>query len=83
MSGNGHRALFGEFVGVAHEIQQRLAQPHLVGMHHPDGGVAMNRHLVAVLRRQRLDGLDDLVDQRRQRESLQIELHPLPHHHEL
>jgi len=32
--------------------------------------VAMNRDPVAVLRRQRLDGLDDIVDQRRQSKSV-------------
>ena len=36
-------AAFGELVGVAHEVQQRLAQPHLIGMHRPDGGIAMDR----------------------------------------
>ena len=66
VSGDGDGALFGELVGVAHEVEQRLPQPHLVGMHRPDRGVAMDRDLVAVLRRQRLDGLDDVVDQRRQ-----------------
>ena len=76
VSSDGDGALFGELVGVAHEVQQRLTQPHLVGMQRPDRSVAMDRDLVAVLRRQRLDGLDDLVDQRRQSESVQIKLHP-------
>ena len=68
--------LFGELVGVAHEVQQRLPQPHLVGMHRPDRSVAMDRDLVGVLRRQRFDGLDDIVDQRRERESFEMKLHP-------
>ena len=76
VSGDGDGALFGELVGVAHEVQQRLPQPHLVGVHHPDRGVAMNHDLVAVLRRQRLDRLDDRVDQRRQSKTIQIKLHP-------
>jgi hypothetical protein len=44
---NSHGALFGELVGVAHEVQQRLPQPHLVGMQHPDRSVAMDRDLKA------------------------------------
>ena len=62
--------LFGELVGVAYEVQQRLPQPHLVGMHRPDRSVAMDRQLVAVLCRQRFDCLDDLVDQRWQSEGV-------------
>ena len=62
--------LFGELVGVAYEVQQRLPQPHLVGMHRPDRSVAMDRELVAVLCRQRFDCLDDLVDQRWQSEGV-------------
>src|SRR5262245_45288206 len=50
-SDDGDGALLSELVGVAHEVQQRLPQPHLVGMHHPDRGVAMDRDLVAILRR--------------------------------
>ena len=48
LGGDGDGALFGELVGVAHEVQQRLPKPHLVGMHHPDRGVAMDRHLFRV-----------------------------------
>jgi hypothetical protein len=66
VSGDGDGAFFGELVGVAHEVQQRLTQPHLVGMDRPDRSVAMDRDLVvAVLRRQRFDGLDDVANQRR------------------
>jgi hypothetical protein len=56
VSGDGDGALFSELVGVAHEVQQRLTQPHLVGMHHADGAVAMNRDPVTVLRRCRNPG---------------------------
>jgi DNA-binding transcriptional LysR family regulator len=49
VSGNREGALFGELVAVAHEVQQRLAQPHLVGVNHPDRSVAINCELVAVL----------------------------------
>jgi len=44
-------------------------------MDHPDRGVAMNRNMVAVLCRQWLDSLDDLVDERRQSKGIQIKLH--------
>ena len=37
--------------------------------------VAMDCDLVAVFCRQRLDGLDDVVDQRRKSEALQIKFH--------
>jgi hypothetical protein len=33
---DGDGAVVGELVGVAHEVQQRLPQPHLVGMQRPD-----------------------------------------------
>jgi hypothetical protein len=72
VSGNCQGALFGELVGVAYEVQQRLAQPHLVGMNDPDRSVAMNRDPVAVLRRKRLDGLDDIVDQRPQSKRVRL-----------
>ena len=62
---NGDGAVVGELVGVAQQVQQRLPQAHLVGVQRPDRSVTLNRDLVAVLRRQRFDGLDDVVDQRR------------------
>ena len=40
---NADGAALCELVGVAHEVQQRLAQPHLVGMHRPYRAVAMDR----------------------------------------
>jgi hypothetical protein len=40
--------VLGKFIGVAHEIEQRLPQPHLVRMQGSDRSVAMNRHLVGV-----------------------------------
>jgi hypothetical protein len=65
-----------ELVGVAHEIEQRLPQPHLVGMQRADRTVAANRDLVGILRRQRFDGLDHVVDERRKREIFELQLHP-------
>ena len=45
-------------------------------MNDPDRSVAMNRDPVAVLRRKRLDGLDDIVDQRPQSKRVEAQLHP-------
>jgi hypothetical protein len=45
-----------------------LAQPHLVGMHHTDRGVAVDRNLVGVLYRHGLDCLGHVLDQGHQRE---------------
>jgi hypothetical protein len=56
-------ATLGKLVGVAREIEQRLPQPHLIGVHRPDLAIAMHRDLIAVLGSQRFDGLDDLIDQ--------------------
>jgi hypothetical protein len=44
---DGDGAVVGELVGVAHEVQQRLAQPHLVRMHRLDCGIATDRHCSA------------------------------------
>jgi hypothetical protein len=46
---DGDGAVVGELVGVAHEVQQRLPQSHLVGMQRPDLSVTLNRELIGVL----------------------------------
>jgi hypothetical protein len=73
---DGDGAAVGELVSVAQEIQQRLPQPHLVGMQRPDRSVTMDRDLVGVLCGQRFDGLDNIVDQRRKSEGFEMKLHP-------
>jgi hypothetical protein len=45
------------------------------GVHVTDPGIAVDGHSIVVLRGQRLNGLDDPVDQRREGEGLQIKLH--------
>jgi hypothetical protein len=66
----------GELVGVAHEVQQcALPKPHLIGMHRRDVSLALSHNQVAVLRRQRIDGLDDIINQRSGGEGLQAKLH--------
>ena len=46
---DGDGAVVGELVGVAHEVQQRLPQSHLVGMQRLDRGVTMEHNLIGVL----------------------------------
>src|SRR6202048_2954989 len=72
---NGYRSTLRKLVRIAHEVQQRLAQSHLVRMHRSYRGVATDRHPVLVLRCQRLDRLDHVVDERREREVFELELH--------
>ena len=45
-------------------------------MHHPDFGTAIHHDPVGVPRRKRLDGVNDVVDHRCNREGLEVELHP-------
>ena len=71
---DGDGAVIGKLVGVAEEVEQRLPDPDLVGMHHPDRS-AMDCDLVAVLRRQRLRGLDHVSDQRLDGKGIQVQLH--------
>ena len=73
---NGNGAALRKLVGVAHEIEQRLPQPHLIAMQPPDRSIATDCDLVGILRRQRLDGLDHIVDQRSEREIFELQLHP-------
>src|SRR6516164_2138604 len=44
-------------------------------MQRPDSAVAIDRDLIALLCRQRLDGLDYASDQRRDREVFEMKLH--------
>ena len=69
-------AALRKLIRIAHEIEQRLPQTHLVCMKRSDRGIATDRDPVLVFRRQRLDGLDDIVDQRRKAESIKMKLHP-------
>jgi hypothetical protein len=45
-------------------------------MHCPDLSIAMDRDLIAVFGRERFDGLDDIIDQRREREGIKMQIHP-------
>jgi len=63
--GYDHRTVAG---GIAHEVQQCLAQAHLVCLHRSDPGIALNRNFVGVLGRQGFNRLDDICNERRKRE---------------
>jgi hypothetical protein len=73
---NGNCSTLRKLIGVAQEVQKRLAQPHRVGMQRADRAVAMDCDLVPVLRRQRFDRLDNALDQWRKSEGFEIKLHP-------
>jgi len=68
-------AMVRELVGVAHEIEQRLPQPHLVGMQRPDRAIRFDSDLIGVLRCQWFDRLHHVGDQRRKRECFELQLH--------
>ena len=72
---DGNGAILGELVGVAGEVEQRLAKAGLVGMDGAEIGGAIDDDAVAVLLRQRLHGLDDVLDQRSERERFEVKLH--------
>jgi hypothetical protein len=46
----------------------------LVGVNHAEVRRALNDEAVAILRRQRFDGLDDFVDQRPQSKRVEVQL---------
>ena len=73
---DGHNAMLGELVGVAHQIEQRLADSRLVGVHLADILRTVEDDLVAVLGRRGGDGGDHIVDQRRDGEGLDVHVHP-------
>ena len=68
--------MLGELVCVAHEIEQRLADSGLVGMHLADILRTVDDDFVAVLRRHGADRGDYVVDQRRDGEGLDVHVHP-------
>src|SRR6516162_9134151 len=69
-------AALGEFVGVAHQIEQGLPQPHRVGMQRLNCAIAVDSDPIAVLGCQRFDGPNDLVDHRWKRKGSENQLHP-------
>jgi hypothetical protein len=73
---DGDGAVIGKLVGVAQEVEQRLTQPHLVGMQRFDCRITMDCNLICVLCCQWLDGLNHVGDQRREREGFEMQLHP-------
>src|SRR5262249_57829293 len=72
---NRNRAALRKFIAIAQEIQQGLPQPHWVGMQRPNCAVAADNELVAIFYRERLNGLDHAVDERRKRKVFELKLH--------
>jgi hypothetical protein len=72
---NADGPVFRELVGIAREIEQRLAKPGLVGVNRAEVRPTIDDYTVAVLRRHRLDGLGHVPDQRHQREGFEVKLH--------
>ena len=75
LGGDGDGAFLGELVGVARQVEQRLAKPDLVGVDRAEVRPAIDDNTIAVLRRHRLDRLGHVLDQRRQRERFEMKLH--------
>ncbi len=69
-------ALLGELGGVAQEVDQRLLDLGQVGAHRADVGRAVDRQVIAVLLDQRLDHDTHLVDELREIDRLEIDVHP-------
>ena len=75
LGGDGDGAFLGELVGVARQVEQRLAKAGLVGVDRAEVRPAIDDNPIAVLRRHRLDRLGHVLDQRRQRERFEMKLH--------
>ena len=56
-------------------LSSALSNPRLVGLHGSNVRLAIVTTTVVVLGRERLDGLDDIVNQRCDRESLDVDFH--------
>src|SRR6516165_4901561 len=72
---NGYGAALRKLIRIAHEVEQRLPQPHLIGMQPADRSIATDREAVLVLCRQRLDGFDHAFDEGREREIFELQFH--------
>ena len=72
---NGHGAFLGELVGVAGEVEKRLPESGLIGVHGAEVRRAIDHDLVGVLRGHRLYRLGDVLNHRRQRERFEVKLH--------
>ena len=68
-------AALGELVGVAHQIQQCLTQPHLIGVQRANRRVTMDPDSIAILCCHRLDRLDYILDNGHQWEGFELQLH--------
>src|SRR5262245_44000387 len=57
LRGDRHGAVLGELVGVTRQVEQRLPEPGLVGVHHAEVRWAISDYAIAIFRRHRLDCL--------------------------
>src|SRR5262245_43243253 len=64
LRGDRHVAVLSELVGIARQVEQRLPEPGLVGMHRAEVRWAISDYAIAILRRHRLNCLADVVDHR-------------------
>jgi hypothetical protein len=69
-----HLTLFGEFAGIAEQIEQDLSQPHRVYSQCAEVFLGFDDQLVFVLLGELARGIDDLVDQRSELQALRVEL---------
>jgi sugar phosphate isomerase/epimerase len=69
-------AVLAELARIAAQIEQRLAQPHLVGMHVLDARRAIDDERIAVLRRERVERALEFIHERGDRNGLQMQVEP-------
>ena len=74
--GQADRAVVGELGGVGEQVEQRLADLGLVGVHRADVVGARDDQRVAVLLHQRLDDRLDVPHELADLERLQEQVHP-------
>jgi hypothetical protein len=70
-----HRAVLGELAGVAKQVEEDLAQPHIVGVDRADPLGRIERELVLVLLGERPRGAEDLLDDRLDRHRFEGQIH--------
>jgi hypothetical protein len=75
LRGNGDGTVFRELVGIARQVEQRLPEAGLVGVHRAQVSRTIDYDPIGVLRRHRFDRLGHVLDQGGQRERFEVKLH--------
>ena len=70
-----NRACLGELTGVAQQVEQDLAQPHVVGVYRADPVGTVQLERVVVLLGERPGRAEHLVDDRPDRHALEGQIH--------